>query len=282
MKCDYSVDEESLPNYKIFWVDERQQKHVVEKFKAENDETAYAHRDEYCCEHTDHKYFWGKMYYVKCMTSSGKVITRALDESHDCMLDNDMSLFMKIISAVGDFFACWLWQKPIDWWYKLKDVMYLLKYKEARSNQWNLDQHLIDSLELNLPSLIENSHGLMFLDDAILKLHENEKDFDIKKYHEQHCNDYPSDVEKLALDIQHAEYSTLLLNVKLYKYFTSYGIIDHECQNDIEFDKKWRHLLPVKPGTYDEFDYIKLQELRQKSWNDIWSWVKEHGHTLYD
>ena len=281
ISCD--IDEKSLPNYKLFWVDEKQDKHVVEKFKAANDGEAYARRNEYASMHNDHEYYYGKVYYAKCITSSGKMVVRELCADSSSIIGTEGCSFLaKVASCIGDFFSYWLWQKPIDWWYKIKDIAYLLKHGERRSNQWNLDMHLISTLELNLPSLIKNSHSLMFLDEAIAKLHGNEVGFDLKKYHEKHCRNYPHDVEKLALEIQHDEYSKLLLNTKLYRYYIDAGIIDTSNPDDVEFDKEWRHTLPVKPGTYDEFDYTKLYEMNQELWNSIWDWIKEHGHTLYD
>ena len=67
-----------------------------------------------------------------------------------------------------------------------------------------------------------------------------------------------------------------------YKYYSDFGYIDLSNANDVKFDKEWRHTLPVKDGTYDEFDYDKLHNLAQEQWNNIWDWVKKHGQKLYD
>jgi hypothetical protein len=142
--------------------------------------------------------------------------------------------------------------------------------------------HLVDSIELNLPSLIENSHSMMFLDDAIVELHGNDPGFDLNKYHEEHYAGYADDVQELAMEIQRREYSSLLQSVKLYKYYLNYGIVDVTNPDEVKFDKEFRKTLPVKPGTYDEFKYDELKKLVDQKWNDIWDWVKKHGHTLYD
>lgn len=283
MKVEYDIDEEKLPNYKIFWVDNKQLKHVVLRFKAENDEEALAKLNEYIAsDSSQRKHYYGRMHYVRHISSSGKTTVRALDDDFSSGNEDKVNFFAKIFSSISDFFSYWICTKPIDWWYKLKDIAYLLKHNEARSNQWNLDAHLIDTIILNVPSLIENSHGLMFLDEAILKLHGNEVGFDLKKYHEYNCHGYPVDVENLALKIQNEEYNKLLLNARLYKYYVDAGIVDSSNPVEVEFDMQWRSTLPVKPGTYDEFDYNKLKEMYQKSWNDIWDWIKKYGHTLYD
>ena len=53
--CD--VDEKNLPNYQIFWVDEKQLKHTVDKFKAVDNNEAYAKLNEYAAVHDDHQYY---------------------------------------------------------------------------------------------------------------------------------------------------------------------------------------------------------------------------------
>lgn len=281
LECDEY--EKKLPNYKIFWVDSKQLKHVIKTFKAGSDEEALARLEDFMKEDFSHKFYYGKMHYVRCMDSSGDMKIRALEDHSDPFEDSNKKNFLfRALSSIGDFFAFWLWQKPVDWWYSMKDVVYLLKHREARSNQWNLDMHLVDSIILNVPSLIENSHSMMFLDDAILKLHENDKDFDLKQYHLENCCGYPEEVESLAMEIQHEEYKRLLLDAKLYKYYLEAGIIDTSNEDEVKFDEEWRHTLPVKQGTYDEFDYDKLKAMIQAAWNNVWDWVKKHGHTLCD
>jgi len=277
------IDEKDLPNYQIFWVDDKQLKHTVLKFKADNDENALLKRDEYCILHVDHEYYYGRIHYVKCLNKDGTFTIRDIsDRSEMHGMSCNKNFLVKIFDSICDFFAYWIWQKPIDWWYDARDLVYLLKHKECRSNQWNLDTHMIDTIILNVPSLIKNSHSLMFLDDAILRLNADDKTFDLKKYHAEHCSGYPDEVEDLAYRIQIEEYNKLLLNAKLYKYYINAGIIDTSNADEVAFDKEWRHTLPVKNGTYDEFDYEKLNELYHNAWNSIWDWMKKYGHTLYD
>ena len=275
------ADANNMPNYKIFWVDDCQKKHVVKKFTALDDDEAHAKLDEYAIEHVGHEYYYGRVHYIKLVGKPGNIVTVDADERM-LVFNEKRGLFTSLLSSIGDFFCYWLWQKPIDWWYCLKDAVYLLKHGERRSNQWNLDMHLVDSIELNLPSLIENSHSMMFLDDAIVELHGNDPGFDLKKYHEEHYAGYADDVQEIAMDIQRREYSSLLQSVKLYKYYLNCGIVDVTNPDEVKFDKEFRKTLPVKPGTYDEFKYDELKKLVDQKWNDIWDWIKKHGHTLYD
>lgn len=279
--CD--VDEKNLPNYQIFWVDDKQLKHTVLKFKADNDEEALLKRDEHDLLNDDHSYYYGKIRYVKHLNKDGTFTMYDMSDTSEIYgIKDDNCKLMKFFGSMIDFFTYWLWQKPIDWWYKTKDIIYLIKHGEKKSNQWNLDMHLIDTLILNVPSLIKNSYGLMFLDEALLRLHKGDESFDLKKYHLEHSGGYPDEVEDLAYRIQIEEYKKLLLNARLYKYYVDAGMIDTDNPDEVAFDKEWRHTLPVKNGTYDEFDYDKLTELYQNAWNNVWDWIKKYGHTLYD
>ena len=277
------VDEKDMPNYKIFWVDDDYNKNIVLKFNAKNDEEAYAKLLEYCKQPDDHTYYYGHIHYCKCVHSDGKTTSiRCLEKGSIWPFKEKKCFVARVFEGMKDFIAYWLYYKHIDIWYKIKDIAYLLEHHEAQSNQWNLDQHLVDSIELNVPSLIKYSHGMMFLDEAILRLHGNDEGFDLKKYHESHYRGYPKEVEDLAMKIQQEEYSKLLLYVKQYKYYSNFGIVDPKNPDDVAFDKEWRHTLPVKKGTYDEFDYDMLKTMYDKAWDNIWDWVKEYGHTLYD
>lgn len=276
-------NEKDFPNYKIIWVDGCQMKHTALKFKASNDDEARLELDKWRNEHSDKEYYWSKVYYVRIMHKDKTMTVREMEDSNVVFGDEHKpNVFVRLLEAVSDFFAFWFWQKPVDWWYKLKDIVYLVKHGEARSNQWNLDMHLIDTIILNVPSLIKHSHGMMFLDEAIKELHKDDVGFDIAQYHNEHCQGYPEEVEKLAMEIQQREYNYILLNAKLYKYYSDAGIVDTDDPEAVEFDKQWRKTLPVAPGSYDQMNYTKLHEMHETAWSNVWEWVKKHGHTLYD
>lgn len=276
-------NEKDFPNYKIIWVDGHQMKHTVLKFKASNDDEARLMLDKWRNEHSDKDYYWSKVHYVRIVHKDKTMTVREMEDNNVVFGDEHKpNIFVRLFEAIGDFFAFWFWQKPVDWWYKLKDIAYLVKHGEARSNQWNLDMHLIDTIILNVPSLIKHSHGMMFLDEAIKELHKDDANFDIAQYHNEHCQGYPEEVEKLAMEIQQREYNYVLLNAKLYKYYVDAGIVDTDDPEAVEFDKQWRKILPVAPGSYDQMDYTKLHEMYETAWSNVWEWVKQHGHTLYD
>ena len=274
------------PNYKIWHFGKTKWDRVVDqRFYALDDTAAYKH----CLKFVDsasnpdgRKFYYSKIFYVDVLGKDGHT-------HEECDIDDNRSLSCSksmlscISNAVQDFFTCWIPDitHKVKFW--ARDIVYLFKNKEEYSNRWNLDAHLLRSIELNVPSLIENSHGLMFLDDAILQLNKDDKDFDLAKYHEDHCMGYPEDVEKLAMEIQNEEYRKLLQYVKLYKYYIEAGFVDYDNEDEVEFDKRWRYTLPLKPGTYDEIsDYKRLESMAQEQWNSILDWMKKHGQKLCD
>lgn len=281
--------EEKKPNYKIWHFGKTKWDRVVdERFYAENDEGAYTYLKAFkkMKELNDVDYYYSSIHYICLVDGNGNKSPEFdisdREFSRKWIYKND-SFFKKIWSKIKFEFSYWFVECPKDLRYKIRDLRYLLKYKEAYSNQWNLDWHLLDSIERNVPSLIENSYALAFIDEAIMKLHENEPRFNLDAYHKEHCCGYPKEVEDLAMKIQKDEYKNLLLYVKLYKYYASNGYVDFENQEEVEFDKKWRYTLPIKSGTYDEIsDYKKLVSLSKEYWNKIWDWMKAYGDKLND
>ena len=283
---------EHKANYKIYHFGKNHYDKIVdERFYAKNDDDAYKYLQAFINTTSNENsiayyYYYATIHYAIFVDNDGNK-GQEYDIDDTCYANKliyaEKSFIKRIYKTIKDFFEYWLIIKVNDIRYAIRDFIYLMKNKEAYSNQWNLDLHLLDSIERNVPSLIENSNALAFIDEAIVKVHGNDPGFDIKKYHEEHYAGYPEDIEKLAIEIQNTEYSNLLLYVKLYKYYSTFGFVDFTNSEEIEFDKKWRHTLPIKPGTYDEIaDYDKLTSLSNEYWNKIWDWMKVYGQKLND
>lgn len=281
---------EKKPNYRIWhFGKDRWHKVTDEKFYAENDDAAYEHLVEFenkIPTISGKTFYYSSIHYIRCIGDNGKQsLEFDLDDiaSRKAWHKNSISWWRRIWKEVTFLFSYYFVDKPKDLYYWTRNLVYLLKYKEAYSNQWNLDWHILDSIERNVPSLIENSHTLAFIDEAILKVHGNDPGFDLDQYHRDNCTGYPKEIEELAVKIQNEEYRNLLLYVKLYKYYANYGNIDFNNPEEVEFDNEWRHTLPIKKGTYDEIaDYKKLTVMTKEQWNKIWDWMKAHGHKLND
>ena len=275
------------PNYKIFHFDKQRDKIVDERFHAENDEQAYAHLLSFRESHHEDgvEYFYQNILYTSIIDFPTMPEYDIEDHRFYTQWKKANQVLSKwdvFVEKVDDFLYCIADTfSNIKW--KVRDFIYLMRHKEAYSNQWNLDWHLIDSIELNLPSLIKHSHAMCFLDEAVKELHKDDPNFDIYKYYAECQGNYSKEVESLAMKIQNEEYGKLLLYVKLYKYYANGGNIDYDDPEQVEFDKKWRHTLPIKPGTYDRFsDYKLLDKMTREQWENIWDWVKQHGQKLCD
>lgn len=281
---------EKKPNYRIWHFGKDRWNRVTdEKFYAENDDAAYEHLVGFMNTipvFDGRKFYYSHIHYVQCIDANGKQSPEFdLDDHASRIAWHKISIpwWKRALEEAIFFFSYYFVDKPKDLYYWIRNLVYLLKYKEAYSNQWNLDWHILSSIERNVPSLIENSHSLAFIDEAILKVHGNEPGFDLDQYHRDNCAGYPKEIEELAVKIQNEEYRNLLLYVKLYKYYANYGDIDFNNSEEVEFDNAWRHTLPIKKGTYDEIaDYKKLTAMTKEQWNKIWNWMKAYGQKLND
>lgn len=273
------------PNYKIYYFDKNHyDKIVLERFYAKDDETAYKHLCEF--PSNGEKLYYATIHYISTIDSNGNRSPEVDIDEHRTLgkwIHEDDSFMKRLWEEVKDFFVDWFINRPKDLYYWLRDLAYLLKNKEAYSNQWNLDYHLLDSIERNVPSLIKNSYALAFINEAIIQIHGNDPGFDLDTFHKDNYAGYPKEVEDLAIKIQNEEYNKLLLYVKLYKYYAAFGDIDFDKPDEVAFDKEWRHTLPIKPGTYDEIsDHKKMMSLVQEYWDKIWDWMKAYGQKLND
>lgn len=283
------TEKNEKPNYKIWHFGKSKWDRVVdETFYAENDDDAYVHLQHWINDHVCFnfvQYYYSSICYVRYADGNGIYEDFDIEDmaARKKWRARKTSFLKKAFDEITFFFSYYFISRPKDLYYWIRDLVYLLKNKEAYSNQWNLDIHILDSIERNVPSLIKNSQSLAFLDEAIIKMHGNDPQFNMKKYHEEHCMGYPKEIEDLAIKIQNEEYNKLLLHVKLYKYYADFGHINFDNDEEVMFDKKWRSTLPFKKGTYDEIaDYNKAIALAQDQWNKIWDWMKMYGQKLND
>ena len=281
---------ENKPNYRIWHFGKDRWSRVTdEKFYAENDDAAYEHLVGFVNTvpvFDGRKFYYSHIHYVQCIDVNGKRSPEFdLDDRASRIAWHRRSIpwWKRALEEVTFFFSYYFIARPKDLYYWIRNIVYLLKHKEAYSNQWNLDWHILESIELNVPSLIENSCALAFINEAILEVHGNEPGFDLDQYHRDNYAGYPKEIEDLAMKIQNEEYRNLLLYVKLYKYYASGGDIDFNNPEEVDFDNNWRHTLPIKKGTYDEIaDCKKLASMAREQWSKIWDWMKAYGQKLND
>lgn len=271
--------------YKIFRVEKdvvtgEEKKVTMKKFYAKDDEKAYEYLKEYRkIANPEFIYYYGDTEFVVDYDKNGNEVRYdSLKESAEAWKKNE-SIFEKISiwwdvyvkDAISDFFYE---RKKHRFWKKTKH-----NYEEA----YSLDMHIINDIIFNVPIIRSDRHGYPqhFCDKAVLELHKNDKKFDLDKYYADNCGKTDKNVEELAIAMYHAELDKLLLNAKLYLYYTSFGIIDEDNADEVEFDKKWSKTLPYQPGRYKEFDYQKLHALQDKCWNSVFNWIKQYGRFLW-
>lgn len=173
--------------------------------------------------------------------------------------------------------------KPMDVYYYFRDLFYLLKYKQEYNASWKIDEKLIDVLLLNIPILRKNKHSYSWamLDKAVKEKHGNEKGFDITKYY--YDNTPEKDVYKKAEEYEKEMFDELVKNIKLYRYYTyGYEYVDRKDKEAVEFDNQWRHTLPLVKGSFDSYDYKKLEKMSTKYWNKIFDTVMKYGREFND
>lgn len=277
-------------HYKIFKVeiDEsgKSNKKTLKKFWAKDDKAAYAFLKKWKKQNAG-KYNVDECYY----STTGYYIGNKLDEngnvkhydSLDEMIEGDkngLSLCKKIAEALVCPFEV-LWHKIAFFVYGAKNLSYYAKNKHSMNEHWSLDMHILDDLRFNIPKLLNDrvSTPTRFYEEARMTTHKDEKNFDFEKS----LKDNPmfSDEEtSLAEKLWNSQLEKLLLDIKLYDFYSNFGIPRYE--NEPDFYETWKNTLPYKPGTLKELDFAKLRALENKHWNAIWNWIKENGRDLWD
>lgn len=262
--------------YRIFWLDNGK-KIEMQRFSAANRGEAYAELKKYIrVANKEHKYYYEELHEVRVCDEKGNVI-KTYDSIHESFADRDSSLWENItfwfscqLSKVKDFFR---------WW---SDLFYWIRHGHDRKEHWSLDMHILDDLRYNIPLIIKYNYGCpqQYIEKAIKKRFAKDENFNLKAYLQK--TNYSGDEKDMenGIKLLKADLNALLLHVRLYDYFSSFGIFDEKDKDMVEIDKKFRKQLPIHPGTYDEIDYAKNENLVQYHWNFIWNWLKEKGYYL--
>jgi hypothetical protein len=66
-----------------------------------------------------------------------------------------------------------------------------------------------------------------------------------------------------------------------YEYLNAYGHLSDNEKTLYRIDDSFNNIIPYYPGTEDDIDYKKLQNLIDNEWNNIWDWIKEYGRMLW-
>lgn len=284
------AEETSKPNYKIYVLEydpkyKYQERKTIATFFAKDDEEARKYlNDNYVNTTNDNRtYYYGAITYHNILKEDGTIVQKSSEEA---FLLDDEGFFRRTIDNICTWFRVYVIDKIFDFKYWLRDLFYFIKHKQYYRASWSLDTYILDTIEHNLKRLMEYKHGYTqkFIDAAILKVHANEKDFDLEAYKTK--NNYNATEEEMAEaeKIFNEECQKCIEYIQLYRYYEGdYSSIDITNPEEVALDKKYRHTLPIKPGTYcDIYDYNKLYELEQEAWCKVFDWFKENGQSCWD
>lgn len=165
-----------------------------------------------------------------------------------------------------------------DKYSELKEIEYMLRTHHSMYEMWSLNSHILDDIRYNVPKMIEKDLGFpsQLLRNAAVEL-----GIEINQYGNAKSCEEDDKVRNKANEIWKNMLKALVDHVRAYLYFSSYGIVDDNDAEMVEYDKIHSSELPYKLGTYKEIDYVKNGEIVMQHWNAIWDWIKEYGESLF-
>ncbi len=277
-------------NYRIFRVDEeasksryRPKKITMKRIYAEDADDAFAQLKDY--RSIANKAY---TYYVERWAPI-VVIRNGIRHEYDDYVESMQAEFKArpFYKRAWDAIDLFFWRvfvNPIsNFRYWVRDIVYLLRHKDTYQSSWNIDDRLLDILALNIPILKKYKHTLSWkmLDKALLEKHKDEPDFDLQKFYETHYSGYGDDVEKQSVKYEHEMFDNLIADIQAYRYFMNEEYLDAD-KRGTEIDKKLRPMLPLIKGSYDDYDYVKMNKMAEKIWNRIWETVRIYGREFND
>lgn len=209
-----------------------------------------------------------------------------------CRLTDVMNFDHKkesLLDKAKDFFASISW-KMRDIKYMLHDVAFWLGHYDMKTNHGeeladcrNIDGMITRKLLFNIPRMIKSLHGCpsKYVAEAVAKARsENGKQITLEQAYKINANDKEM---VMAMAAWKVDLEKLVLYIRLYEYYNAMGIVGKEDGPEMEkIDKEYRNTLPVMPGTDNEIDYIKCEELAQKYWELYCDHWKAIGRMCWD
>ena len=278
-------------NYRIFRVEESMKCHGLPKkitmvrITAEDDNDAYLQLKDYVKYANKEFKYYVEEWQPTVVIRNGK--KTEYDDYCDMMEKEraSRSFIKKAYDAVDSFFYKMFISIPADFFYKVKETLYLLKHKQQLHASWCIDDVMLDTLLFNIPILKKNKHCLSWkmLEKALLEKHPSFTKQDVDKYFATHYNGYGDDIERRAVELEKEMFDKLIDDIKAYRYYAGqYTYIDKNDKDLVETDKKLRHTLPLVKGSYDRYEYKKIREMTDKCWNKVWETVRTYGQEFND
>lgn len=276
-------------NYKIFRVElEKHRKYiwpkkiVMQYIHAEDDDDAYKQLKDYKkIANKEYTYYVEPQTYYYTKDGKKHDIDSFVDE-----FKSRVPWYKRILDDISFYLHYYFVDKPKDIYYHIKDFIYFLKNKHEKWESWNVDRALLKTLLFNIKKLRNNKYTLSWkmVDKAILEKHKDDPNFDIKQFHKEHYSGYGDDIEKRAIELEKEMFDKLIQDINEYFYYVNYynDYIDETNKELVELDKRLRPTLPLIKGSYDRYDYKKLNDMALKRWNRIWETVRIYGLEFVD
>ena len=278
-----------LNHYRIFYK-EGEKSVTAKKFWARDDAAAKAELDAFVSgmklvrPDDSREYFYGTTGYY--LEDRGNGMVECFDDireqfaswgREDTVWDRLALPFRRIWWKCGD-----LKHALEDFWYYLRNYSVRSGSSHQRYEQWNLYSSILDSLEFNLPRLKAGKQGVAteFCIMARKRLHEGDDGFDAEKDYAARPNSSDEEM-RLAIELFDAELDSLLLHVRLYRFYSEHGIAG-DTPEEKAIEAEYGKTIPYVPGTDGGIDYARLRDMTQAEWDAIWDWMKKWGETLWD
>lgn len=274
-------------HYKIFYKDGDKKVEVFDFWAATEQQALdeleiYRKKQELVCPTDAKTYYYGRKGGI--ITDLGNGMERESDGFGEGFLDDDTA-WEKI---TGIFWKTAWWFRDlkyafVDFWFWFRHYDMRTNKSHNRSESWNIDSHILDDIEFNIPRLIESKQGVPteFCCKARAKLHENEPGFDVEKSYRANPNSSDDELS-LASELWTAELNALLLHVRLYRFYEDHGLVDDRDPAYVSIEKEYGHTIPYKPGTDKSIDYEELFKLTGREWSEIWKWWAKYGRCCWD
>lgn len=192
--------------------------------------------------------------------------------------------YSKVWDAISFSFCNWFFYKPRDLYYWMKDVVHWLRTKHNRDEYWSLDYHVLDDIVFNLEILKAHIHGVAqpFIELAIKERNKDDPNFDLDAYLKKTNYGGTKEDVDLAIELMKREFDNQILNIRLYNYYSSYGVVSDNDEAMKKIAEQYEKTLPYLPGRYKSFDYDKLNAMIEEQWNKICDWNKKHLRMCWD
>lgn len=219
-------------------------KRIVKSFLANTDKLAFNIFKKYVNKHKDNKIIY---YYCTKEEFNSKIIKKS------SFIKNIFSFIKNIFDKIKVFFKY--------------NKMFLFHESSNDYFIYILEQYIKDLYNIAVP--------YKFLFKA-------RKHLDNKNNLKQsflYCPIFSDEEVTYAKVLWHKNLDNVLLNIKLYKYYSLSNALSKKDYNEIE--NKLGYEIPTINCQYNKIDYNELNKLSNLYWKRIWSWISEYGVEIY-